>query len=137
MLAHSIFILTFSVARIAFEEKPYFYVVITEFYLDFIFLIDMFRILTTPYLNPYTQKITYKRQDIFWQYARKWMIFDLFAFYPLAYLRYNSDYMAGGFNDWENFKNQNYERLPRFYKGGLLIQLIRARNCLSYLKIAL
>ena len=100
MLAHSIFILTFVVARIAFEKKPPFEVVITEIYLDFVFMIDMFRIFTTPINNPYTQKISYKRSGIIRECFQKWFIFDLFAFYPLAYLRYNSDYLAGGFNDW-------------------------------------
>ena len=93
----------FVVARVGFEEKPWFYVVIYEWFMDIVFLIDMIRIFTTPIFNESGKMIT-NRKLIAKAYIYSWFIFDLWSFYPLAYLRYNSNYDEGGRNDVENFK---------------------------------
>ena len=80
----------------------------------------MIRLLTLPFTTS-TGQLIYKRTTIMMQYFKRWFWFDLFAFYPLAYLRYNSNHADGGYNDWDNWKDQNFERLPRFYKIMLLI----------------
>lgn len=48
MLMHCFYILFFCVARVAYEEKPPIYVVYLEFYLDFVFIVDMIRIFNSP-----------------------------------------------------------------------------------------
>ena len=102
MLIHCVFISIFQIIIIAFEKKPAFYVIIIELYLNFVFAIDILRIFSTP-LQLATGKVTYKRKIIAMKYLQEWFIFDLFAFYPMAYLRYISDYDKGGFNVWENW----------------------------------
>ena len=49
MLVHCVFILVFCVGRVAFEEKPRYYVVLSEFYLDLVYLVDMARLMTLPF----------------------------------------------------------------------------------------
>lgn len=66
-------------------------------------MVDMIRLFTTPFATT-TGIMTYKRSAIVFKYLKRWFWFDLFAFYPLAYLRYNSNYNDGGFNDWDNWK---------------------------------
>ena len=133
ILIHCIYTLIFSVGRVAFEEKPKQVTVILESYLTLVFFFDMVRCFTMPITNSSGQ-VVYKRSTIMCLYIKKWFWFDFFAFYPLAYLRYNSNYSDGSFNDWDNFLLQNFERLPRFYKAMLLIQLPRARFTLPYMK---
>ena len=134
MLAHCSLILAFCIARVAFEEKPWVYVVYIEWYLDVVYLIDMIRIFTSP-ITSGNGKLVFKRKEILRAYLTGWFAFDAFAFYPLAWLRYNSKHSEGGRDDLANFLNQNYERLPRFYKIMLVMQLPRARFALDYLKL--
>ena len=87
MLVHCTSILAFWVARIAFEEKPWYYVVIYEYYLDGVFFLDMLRIFNTPIFTE-SGKLILDRKIIARKYLRGWFIADLWAFYPLAGLRY-------------------------------------------------
>ena len=130
---HSLGILIFQIPRVAFEEKPYLYVVWFEIYLNIVFFIEMVKIFLTP-LTLMNGKKEFSKYQIAVSYIKSWFFYDLFAFYPLAYLRYISVHSEGSFNDWSNFINQNYERLPRFYKIMLLLQLSRARYAESYFK---
>ena len=134
MLAHCTFILGFCIARVAFEEKPWIYVVYTEWYLDGVFFIDMLRILNSP-ITDKKGKLIYRRKEIIKSYVLGWLLWDLFAFYPLAHLRYISKRSEGGRDDMENFLNRNYERLPRFYKIMLVLQLARTRFTLENLRL--
>ena len=59
-------------------------------------------------------------------------LLDLYSFYPLAYMRARSRYEDGGYNEVENFLNQNFERMPRFYKIMLMFQLGRIRFAMPY-----
>jgi hypothetical protein len=97
----------FVVARVGFEEKPWYYVVIFDGYLSFVFFIDMIRIFLTPIFNESGKMIT-SRKLIAKAYITTWFLFDLWGFYPLAYLRYISNYDLGGKDDVENWMNQNY-----------------------------
>ena len=45
---HCLFIAVFQAIRVAFEEKPAYYVIFIEIYLDVVFALDMVRIFTTP-----------------------------------------------------------------------------------------
>ena len=61
---------------------------------------------------------------------------DLYAFYPLGLLRYNSDWKTGSSVDnIQNFLQQNYQRLPLVYKFLLLAQVTRARFTFEYFDI--
>ena len=95
MLLHCSFILGFGVARVAFEERPWIYVVYIEIYLDVVYFIDSIRIFTSPITLP-NGKYNWDRKAIIKNYICGWFIFDLFAFFPLAYFRYNSDHAKGG-----------------------------------------
>ena len=48
MLIHCLFIGVFQAIRVAFEEKPAYYVIFIEIYLDLVFAVDMARIFSTP-----------------------------------------------------------------------------------------
>ena len=37
------------------------------------------------------------------KYVFGWFFFDVFAFFPLAYLRFNSVYLDGGNDNFKNF----------------------------------
>jgi len=125
--------MTFVVARVGFEEKPWLYVVYYDCYLDLVFFIDMLRIFTTPIFNESGKMIT-NRKLIARAYITTWFLFDLWGFYPLAYLRYISVWEDGGKDNIKNWMTQNYQRLPRFYKILLSLQLSRGRFTLDYLR---
>lgn len=110
----------FGVARVAFEEKPWIYVVYMEIYLDIVFFVDLVRIFTTP-ITLNNGKTNWERKAIICNYLSGWFIFDLFAFFPLAYFRYHSDHAKGGRDNIQNLIDLNFERLPRFYKIMLLL----------------
>ena len=48
MLVNCLSVMIFVIGRIGFEEKPWYYVVVYDCYLDVVFFIDMIRIFTTP-----------------------------------------------------------------------------------------
>jgi len=89
-------------------------VVYLEYYMDIVYAIDMIRNLTEPYMKH--GRLVTKRSSIIKHYLKTWFIFDLYAFYPLAYMRYISKWELGGKDNMKNFLEQNFERLPRFYK---------------------
>jgi hypothetical protein len=41
---------------------------------------------------------------IFRRYASTWLIFDLYSFYPLGFLKYKSVYSDGSFDEVLNWK---------------------------------
>ena len=110
-------------------------VVLLEFYMDVVYLIDMIRCFTQPFSMD--GRVVYNRKDIANHYLKTWFIFDIYAFFPLAYFRYVSDYNAGGKDNVKNFLTLNFERLPRFYKLMLIPQLTRARETNNYFKLIL
>jgi hypothetical protein len=120
MLCHHIYHALFVVSRVSFELKPHYFVVIMEAYMDFIYLIDMVRCFTEPYVVE-DNKIVRNRKKIASRYIKTWFILDLYAFYPLALLRYNSNWERGTENPFEMFLVQNFERLNRLYKFMLLM----------------
>lgn len=133
MMSHHIYHALFIIARVSFELKPQFFVVILEFYMDFIYLIDMFRCFTEPYIQG-DGKIIESRRKIAVHYAKTWFVADMYSFYPLAYLRYISSWEEGTIDPFEMFWAQNFERLNRLYKFMLLFQIGRARLSLKYLQ---
>jgi len=104
------------VFRIGFENKPSQLIVYSEFFISAIYLVDVFRILTTPFYNEHGKKVS-KRSEIFKNYASpcsfssandrdsSMFLLDLYSFYPLAYMRSKSRYEDGGYNEVENFLN--------------------------------
>lgn len=120
MLCHHIYNALFIVARVSFEEKPQYHVVIIEAYMDFIYLIDMARCFTEPYVAE-ENKVVDNRKKIANRYIKTWFFWDLYAFYPLAYLRFISSWEGGTENPLEMFLEQNFERINRFYKLMLLM----------------
>jgi hypothetical protein len=95
MLIHCLYVLLHVVIRISFEGKPGFEVVMLEFYIDLVWLVEMIRIFNSPYFNE-NGKMVYNKKLIAKKYLKSWFIFDLYAFVPLALIRYRSDWEAGG-----------------------------------------
>jgi hypothetical protein len=83
MLVHSLVVAIFYVYRIAFEEKPDFSVVLLEYYLDVVYLVDMIRIFTSPYNNEFGKLVTDSRMIII-KYVKTWFFLDIYCFFPLA-----------------------------------------------------
>ena len=98
MLIHCIIVAVFYVFRISFEGKPDLYVVILEFYIDVVYLIDMVRIFRSPYINENGKVVTDTRM-IAMRYIKTWLIIDIYGFFPLALLRYKSKREDGGFDE--------------------------------------
>jgi hypothetical protein len=61
------------------------------------------------------------RKKIAINYIKTWFILDIYAFYPLAYLRYISVWDEGTLYWFDMFLVQNFERLNRLYKMMLLL----------------
>lgn len=91
----------FVVVRIAFENKPALYIVYLEFIMDWVYLIDMFRCFTEPIIKD--QKTVTNLKIIASNYSKTWLLLDIYSFYPLAYLRYNSVWEEGSKNNVQNF----------------------------------
>lgn len=70
-------------------------VVLIEFYLDFVWFIEMIRIFNSPYFNE-NGKMVYNKKQIAMRYLKTWFILDLYAFVPLAYIRFKSKWEEGG-----------------------------------------
>jgi len=137
MLPHCLFIVFFYLVRFAFEnDKPLYWRVLFDVWLDLVYLVDMVREFTSPYLNEQS-KLVYNKKLIALRYLKTWFIFDAYAFYPLGLLRYNSDWKAGSHDNLQNFWQQNYQRMPRLYKFMLLAQATRARFAPEYLSAVL
>ena len=95
MLIHCLYVLLVVVIRISFEGKPVFSIVVIEFYIDIVWLIEMIRIFNSPYFNE-NGKMVYNKRLIAKRYLTSWFILDLYAFVPLAYIRYKSNWEEGG-----------------------------------------
>lgn len=134
MLLHFFYYLFFVIGRVAFEykDKPHVVIVYLDFYMNIVYLVDMFRCFT----EPYTQdgKVIMQRRRISIHYVKTWFFIDLYCFYPLTFLKFISEWEGGNLNSMEMFLKQNYMRLPRFYSIMLIPQIVRARNSLTYLK---
>lgn len=116
--------------RIAFETRPNWYSVYFEFYMDIVFSIDIIRMFNTPVKLRRVQHLEtiYARKDIAKAYITRWFIFDLYSYFPLAYLRYISDYEKGSHDEISNLLSLNFERMPRLYKIMLIPQILRAHK---------
>lgn len=126
MLCHCLYYQIFVVSRISFEKKPRLFVVYLDVYMDVVFLIDMIRNFTEPFMHK--GKLETRVKQIAKNYLFGWFIMDLYAFFPLAYFRYISKWEEGGKDNVKNLMELNFERLPRFYKIMLLMQMTRARD---------
>ena len=133
---HSIFVIGFNVGRVAFEEKPWIYVIYVELYLNLVFAVDMVKNFTQPIVQE-SGKINWNRKQIIKKYIFGWFIFDIFAFFPLAYFRYNSNRLDGSKDSLKNVMQLNFEALPRAYKMFLLMQMSRGRYAREYMRLAL
>ena len=48
-------------ARIGFEEKPWYYVILFEFYMDAVFAVDMIRVFTSPIFSENGKQINNRK----------------------------------------------------------------------------
>jgi hypothetical protein len=75
MLCNSVYYLLFVIPRISFEDKPQYFVVLIDFYLSFVYAIDMIRCFTEPFVMD--GKLIANRTAIILHYLKTWFIFDL------------------------------------------------------------
>jgi hypothetical protein len=109
------------IARCAFEDKPNWYSIYLENYMNGVFLLDMVRNILTPYMDVEQKTMVYTFCHILFRYIRTWFLIDLFCFIPIANLRKNSEWADGSAtDDWQNIKDLNFERLPKVYIAVLL-----------------
>ena len=94
MLCHCVYYQLFVVSRISFEKKPQLFVIYLECYMDIVYCVDMFRYFTEPFMKD--GRLVSNRRMITTNYLKGWFLLDVYAFFPLAYLRYISDYDLGG-----------------------------------------
>jgi hypothetical protein len=117
--------------RVAFENKPKWYSVALEAYLNFVFAIDFIKhFLSPPNLKKtvnQTRRLYYSKKEIAMMYVWTDGLKDLYCMFPIALIRHLNVWENGGFDVWNNLKNLNFERLPRIYKILLCTHLIRAR----------
>lgn len=101
MLFHNIYYYFIVVLRIAFEDKPAYSIVMIDWYMNAVFLFDMIRHFTEPFMKD--SRLELNRKKIAMNYLLGWFILDLYSFYPLALLRYNSKWELGGKDNFKNF----------------------------------
>jgi len=70
----------------------------SDFWLNIVYIVDMVRIFTSPYQNKHG-KFVYNKKQIAVRYLRTWLLFDIYAFYPLGFLRYISKWEEGSSTD--------------------------------------
>ena len=93
MLVHCLYYQIFVVSRISFEKMPWIYVVYLDNYMNCVYFIDMIRNFTEPFMRD--GRLIINRRLIAVNYIKTWFLFDVYAFYPLAYLRFMSRYEDG------------------------------------------
>jgi len=93
MLIHKLYVAFIVVARVSFEEKPEWWMVYLEFYIDVVYFVDLIRCFTQPYAEG--TKIVYDRKAITKKYLKTWFIFDVYSFFPLALIRRLSKWEEG------------------------------------------
>ena len=72
------------------------------------------------------------------RYLKSWFLLDVYAFYPLGYLRYISVPGLGENDALTNFlQYQNWDTMNRAYKVFLLPQIARARFAPRYFDLFL
>jgi len=69
--------------------------------MDIVYIIDMVRNFTEPYMKD--GRLETNTRSIAIQYVKTWFLLDIYAFYPLAYLRYISKWEDGGKGSMEMF----------------------------------
>jgi hypothetical protein len=117
--------------RVAFENKPKWYSVSLEAYLNVVFLIDFIKHFLSPpstrKTNNQTRRLYYSKKEIAIMYMWTDGLKDLYCMFPVALIRSQNVWELGGFDVWQNIKSLNFERLPRLYKILLMFHLLRAR----------
>ena len=69
-----------------------------DWWLDVVYLIDMVRIFSSPFTND-NGKLVYNKKQIALKYFKSYFFFDMFAFYPIGFLRSNSEWKDGSLDD--------------------------------------
>ncbi|CDW73868.1 UNKNOWN [Stylonychia lemnae] len=125
--------LAFSIPyRISFDYDPNLFDVVVDFYLTFVFLIDMLIIFITPIADK-EGKLIYDKKNIALAYIRRWFFFDLAVCFPFSYFRYTSSSKHGD-DDWKNLVTLNFGQIQRVYKVLLLTQLVRLRKAVRLMR---
>jgi len=104
------------IARAAFEDKPKWYSLYLENYMNIVFFLAMIKQFTNPRIDLDKQTVKFTFCSIIFEYFKGWFLIDLFCFIPIAHLRAASNWENGSPTDnWQNLIDLNFERLPKIY----------------------
>jgi len=133
---HKVIILFYVPINAAFSLKPDIRNVFFDFYLDFIFLIEIITMFFLPYTDS-QQRYIIQHSKIAFRYLTSWFILDILALIPLSKIRYDSEGLERSKDDWANLTSLNFKSLPRFYPLMLLTKFVRVRKLSEYLEFLL
>ena len=133
---HKLIVAFYIPYKAAFEDEPPWSTVYFDFYLDFVFFIDILIMFNMPLYDEKSRLIT-DRKVISIKYLRTWFIFDLLACWPSSYLRKRSALWPRTQDDTYNFVTLNFNSVPRLYRLLLLTKMIRTRRITEFLTFTL
>jgi hypothetical protein len=110
--------------------------VLFDSYLDVVFFIDIILIFNRPIYDSNLRMIT-DRKVIAIKYLISFFILDLICCFPFSYFKLQSEHIPRSKNDLQNLLTGNFNSVPRFYKMMLITKILRIRNIVQHLTVAL
>ena len=107
-----------------------------DFYLDFVFLIEVVAIFNKPVYDV-NQHLVTDRKVIALKYLKGWFILDIIALMPISYIKMKSEFLPRTKDDIMNTITGNFNSVPRFYKLMLGLKFVRVRRVKEYLQFIL
>jgi hypothetical protein len=131
-LIHKIIVMFYVPITAAFLSTPTRGSVAFDFYLDFVFLIEIITQFFMPFVNK-EHRFEVKHSKIAYRYLTTWFIFEVLALLPFSLIRLQSEHMPNSKDDWKNLTELNFKSLPRSYPMMLMTKYVRIRKLFEYL----
>jgi hypothetical protein len=132
-LFHKTFVMFYVPINAAFIRTPSKELLFIDFYLDFIFLLEIISRFFLPYINPEDQRLETNHKKIAKRYITSYFLVDLFVMLPVSYFRFMSRNWPNSKDDLANLMNLNFNALPRTYPFYALLKIVRVRDLFVYL----
>jgi len=113
--------------KCAFESSVSWGSVGFDFYLDFIFVIEIIINFNLPFYDQKQRLIT-DRKKIALNYIQSWFLLEVLIIFPFSYFKKVSESWPRSSNDLLNFISLNFNSVPRFYQILLISKIIRMRK---------
>jgi hypothetical protein len=98
-LFHKTFVLFYVPISAAFIRTPSLELLYIDFYLDFVFLLEIISTFFMPFVNPDDQRLISDHKKIAKRYLTSYFIIDVFVMLPVSYFRFMS-------RNWQNSKDE-------------------------------